>query len=264
MTPSHSIRPDDVLRVAIVLVAIGVWMPLTARADADAYAREKRVAHLAAAIDGMTAMGDAGRRAFEVAIYEAVRTKCRPQSRAAPIACATTAARDVCAGQTGAKGAGAKGAGATGVGAKGAGRVDGADTAAEARTAIAAAGDRCLAVADVIITNQRAEKTMLDETTRMRLVGAAADYHLAVIAALEARWAVLAAELSLSSPTAPMAERIDQMCRERDREVRPCGAAEATGMTPKSGGAPVCVGTIAYQRCAAGLVWFTSGPRSKP
>lgn len=239
-------------------------------AENGAYAREKRVAHLAAAIEGMTTMGDEGRRAFEVAIYEAVRATCRPGNRAAPIACSTAAARELCngtngAGAKGASGAGAKGAGAKGAGAKGAG-AKGAVTAdnTTARNAIASAGDRCFAVADVVITNQRAEKTLLDETTRMRLVGAAADYHLAVIAALEARWAVLAAELALVSPEASMAERIDQLCRERDLEVRPCSMAEANGMTPKSGGVPVCVGTIAYQRCAAGLVWFTSGPRSTP
>ncbi|MGE0398083.1 MAG: hypothetical protein AB7T06_15385 [Kofleriaceae bacterium] len=212
-----------------------------ARADGT-YARDKRVAHLAAAIDGMTAMGDAGRRAFEIAIYDAVRAKCRPGNRAAPIACLVAAARDVCAGTV------ASGANAG---------------TADAAKAIASAGDRCLAVADVIVTNQHAEKSMLDEATRMRLVRESADYHLAVIDAMEARWAVLAAELALVAPEGTMAERIDQVCRERDREVRPCSVAEGNGMTANSGGVPVCVGTIAYQRCAAGLVWFTSGPRSK-
>jgi hypothetical protein len=225
---------------AMTMLAIA---PSVARADGPVYTREKRVAHLAAAVDGMTAMGDAGRRAFEIAIYESVRAKCRPGNRAAPIACLIASARDVCAG----KASSAK----TSSGAQG------------ANAAVTAAGDRCLAVADVIITNQHAEKSVLDEATRMRLVRESADYHLAVIAAMEARWAVLAAELALVAPEGTMAERIDQVCRERDRKVRPCSAAEANGLTAKSGGAPTCVGTIAYQRCVAGLVWFTTGPRSK-
>ena len=89
-------------------------------------------------------------------------------------------------------------------------------------------------------------------------------YKRQVIAALEARWAVLAAEVALVAPEGTLAARIDRLCSQRDRVVRPCSAAEANGLAANSGGAPTCVGTIAYQRCAAGLVWFTSGPRSKP
>ncbi len=236
-------RPIVVVGAIVVAIVLAiVALPAIARADDGAYKREKRVAHLGAAIDGMAAMGDGGRRAFESAIYDAVRATCRPGNRAAPIACLIAAARDVCAGKSVTNpSAGSAGAGA----------------------AVTSAGDRCLAVADVVVTNQHAEKSMLDEATRMRLVRESADYHLAVIAAMEARWAVLAAELSLVAPTGSLAERIDQVCRERDREVRPCSAAEGNGMAANSGGMPTCVGTIAYQRCAAGLVWFTSGPRTK-
>lgn len=223
----------------MVLVSGGV-----ALAEGQPYTQDKRVAHLASAVDGMTAMGDAGRRAVESAIYDAVRAKCRPGNRAAPITCLIAAARDVCGG----KPAPTKGV---------------SPTSAGAGAAVASAGDKCLAVADVIVTNQHAEKSMLDEATRMRLVREAADYHQAVIAAMEARWAVLAAELALVAPDGTLAERIDHVCRERDRQVRPCSVAEGNGMAANSGGVPTCVGTIAYQRCAAGLVWFTSGPRTK-
>jgi hypothetical protein len=228
-------------RTAIAVLALS----MCSVAHAQPYARDKRVAHLARAIDGMTAMGDAGRRAFEIAIYDAVRARCRPGNRAAPIACLIAAAREVCRASAGTTSGTTSGTTTTSV-----------------SDAVAKAGDRCLAVADVIITNQHAETSLLDETTRMRLVSASAEFHQGVLAALEARWAVLAAELSLVSPDGTLAERIDRLCRERDREVRPCSVAEGNGTTVNSRGAPVCVGTIAYQRCAAGLVWFTSGPRS--
>lgn len=213
-----------------VALALFVVLPhVLAHADANgAYARERRVAHLASALDGLTALGDGGRRAFEDAIYQTIRATCRPQNRPAPIACSIAAARAAC------------------------------------KSSPAVIGERCLAVADVVITNQHAERALLDEATRMRLVRESADYHKAVLAALEARWAVLAAELALVAPDRSLAERIDQLCRDRDREARPCPAAEANGTTATNRGAPSCVGTIAYQRCAAGLVWFTSGPRSKP
>lgn len=239
-------RGWPIVRVKTICVALAVVVVVLCTASAapaeGTYAGETRISHLDAAIAGMTAMGDAGRRAFDIAIYDAMRARCKPGNRAAPTACLIATARDVCAGKATAKEA---------------------TVIAAARDAIAKAGDRCLAVADVVITNQHSEKSMLDETTRMRLVRESADYHLAVIAAMEARWAVLASELALISPSGSLAARIDQLCRQRDREVRPCSTADANGTAANSGGKPACVGTIAYQRCAAGLVWFTSGPRTK-
>lgn len=105
---------------------------------------------------------------------------------------------------------------------------------------------RCLAAADVIITNQHAERDLLDEQTRVRIVRAAADYHTGVLAELRARYAILAAELALARP-APLAAQIDQLCATRDQIARRCAPD-----------APACLGTIAYQRCAAALVWFVS------
>jgi hypothetical protein len=108
------------------------------------------------------------------------------------------------------------------------------------------AARNCLAAADVIITNQHAERDLLDEQTRVRIVRTAADYHTGVLAELRTRYAILAAELALARP-APLAAQIDQLCATRDQIARRCAPD-----------APACLGTIAYQRCAAALVWFVS------
>ena len=108
------------------------------------------------------------------------------------------------------------------------------------------AARNCLAAADVIITNQHAERELLDEQTRVRIVRTAADYHTGVLAELRTRYAILAAELALARP-APLAAQIDQLCASRDQVARRCAPD-----------APACLGTIAYQRCAAALVWFVS------
>jgi hypothetical protein len=112
----------------------------------------------------------------------------------------------------------------------------------------------CGAAADVIVTNQHAERDLLDDVTRMRLVRTSSDYHAAVLAELRAKWALLAAELVLAKPDASLAGTIDTMCRERDQVARRCAPDQ-----------PACLGTIAYQRCVAGLVWFTSTkPEGQP
>ena len=104
----------------------------------------------------------------------------------------------------------------------------------------------CVAAADVIITNQHAERDLLDEQTRIRLVRTSSDYHTGVLAELRTRYAILAAELVLAKP-APLATQIDRLCQSRDQIARRCAPD-----------APACLGTIAYQRCAAALVWFVS------
>lgn len=112
-----------------------------------------------------------------------------------------------------------------------------------AREACAARG--CLAAADVIVTNQHAERDLLDEPTRLRLVRTSSDYHAGVLAELRSRYVLLAAELALSPPDAHLASRIDRLCVERDRVARRCAP-----------GAAACLGSLAYPRCAAALVWF--------
>jgi hypothetical protein len=121
-------------------------------------------------------------------------------------------------------------------------------TACMIETARAACAQRgCAASADVIVTNLHAERALVDEPTRVRLVRTSTDYHAAVVAEVRKRYAILAAELVLAAPAASLAAQIDAFCVERDRVARRCAP-----------GAPACIGSIAYQRCAAGLVWFTS------
>jgi hypothetical protein len=108
---------------------------------------------------------------------------------------------------------------------------------------------RCMAAADIIVTNQHAERDVLDDLTRMRLVRTSSDYHTAVLAEVREKvQRVLAAELVLAPPARSMAARIDRMCVERDHvAARRCER-----------GAPACVGSVPYNRCVAALVWFVS------
>lgn len=108
----------------------------------------------------------------------------------------------------------------------------------------------CIAAADIMLTNQHAETALLDDITRMRLVRGSTDYHAAVGAELRARFALLASELVLAPPGEPAA-RIDAFCTGRDRTVHVCEP-----------GAKACVPSLAYQRCAAGLVWFLANQES--
>ena len=109
----------------------------------------------------------------------------------------------------------------------------------------AACADRapCHLAADVILTNQRAETEVVDEPTRMRLVASATDYHTALLAELDARYAAIAAALALAEPTpitaASLPARIDRFCA-------------------RAGGAPD------YPRCAAALVWYIAPRMESP
>jgi hypothetical protein len=112
---------------------------------------------------------------------------------------------------------------------------------------------RCTGAAcDVIVTNLHAERGLLDEPTRIRIVRTTSDFHAATLAELRQVYAVLAAELVLSPPAPSLAAQIDRFCVERDRVARRCAP-----------NAKACVGTIAYQRCAAGLVWFVATERPR-
>jgi hypothetical protein len=114
------------------------------------------------------------------------------------------------------------------------------------RAICAAKPDRatCMAAADVMLTNQHAETDMIDDITRMKLVRGSTDYHAAIGAEMWARYALLASELVLA-PQGEPAARIDAFCAGRDRSVHACEP-----------GAKACIASVAYQRCAAGLVWF--------
>jgi hypothetical protein len=128
-----------------------------------------------------------------------------------------------------------------------AGKTDGAERAG------------CAAAADVVATNLHAENAFVPETTRMRLVAAGADYHGGVMREMRARLELLASELVLamagSGGAAADGARIDTFCAERDRDVVACEP-----------GAKLCVPSVPWQRCAAGLVWYVStlAEESKP
>ena len=106
---------------------------------------------------------------------------------------------------------------------------------------------RC-AAADVVLANEHAASDLIDEPTRMRLVRASSDYHAAINAELWKKYALLAAELALFDGAGDEAARIDRFCVEREQQVHRCEA-----------GAKACVPNVAWQRCAAGLVWFVAG-----
>lgn len=105
----------------------------------------------------------------------------------------------------------------------------------------------CLAAADVMLTNQHAETDLVDDATRMKLVRGSSDYHAAIGAELWAIYALLASELALAPQAGEPAARIDAFCTGRDHSVHACEP-----------GAKACVPSLAYQRCAAGLVWFVA------
>jgi len=188
-----------------VLVVLGV-LARVATAE-PTYAPAARVAHLRAALDGLAKLGADSRHALEVELHDAVRTKCRAATTRASTSCLIEVGQAVC---------GAK-----------------------------PQQTMCLAVADVMLTNQHAETDLLDDATRMKLVRGSTDYHAAVNLALRAIYALLAAELALGPQAGDDATRIDAFCAGRDATVHACEP-----------GAKACVASMAYQRCAAGLVWY--------
>ena len=92
----------------------------------------------------------------------------------------------------------------------------------------------CHVAADIVLVNRRAETELVDEPTRLRLVASAPDFHAALLAELDARYAALAAALALAEPApitaAILPARIDRFCARHP--------------------------TIDYPRCAAALVWY--------
>ncbi|HUQ07264.1 MAG TPA: hypothetical protein VM261_32455 [Kofleriaceae bacterium] len=129
-------------------------------------------------------------------------------------------------------------------------------TAADAVCATRSDGAGCAAAADVVVTNLHAENAFVPETTRMRLVAAGADYHAGVMREMRTRLELLASELVLAMASSGGAKadgaRIDAFCAERDREVVACEP-----------GAKLCVPSLPWQRCVAGLVWYVSTPEEE-
>jgi hypothetical protein len=120
----------------------------------------------------------------------------------------------------------------------------------EASRAICAGDASCALVADVIATNLRGTNELLDEATRVRILRKSPDYRSGLTAELANRYAVLAAELVLAGNRKEEGAAIDQLCVQRDREVRACEA-----------GAKACMPSLPWSRCVAALVWYVGGGR---
>jgi hypothetical protein len=176
--------------IVACIVTIGYAQPAGRSAP---YARDGRVAYLAAALDAVRGLGDAGRAELERALYQGARDQCRAALGTPVIACTIDVATAACAARGNPAG--------------------------------------CAAAADVILTNQRAETEWVDEPTRMQLIGAGTDYHGALLGELDVRYGALAAELALAEPApltgADLAARIDRFCAGRDRgpDWQRCAAA---------------------------------------
>jgi hypothetical protein len=169
-------------------------------------AASPRADYVARALTSVHALGPDGRAALDRAVYESTRTRCRTDAGPPTARCSIDAARAACDGA--------------------------ADHAA------------CEAAADVIATDLRGASELVDDATRARLVRGSTDYHAALAAELLRRYALLAAELAVTSPSADGAA-IDSFCAHRDAEPHAC--------TPGDAG---CVPPLAWPRCVAALVWY--------
>jgi hypothetical protein len=112
----------------------------------------------------------------------------------------------------------------------------------------------CRIAADVMLVNLRGSSDLLDEATRLRLVRGGGDYHRAVLAELQRRYAALAAELVLAEPDAARelpvsAAAVDRFCARRDLSPSPPRCAAPS---------PTCVPSLSWQRCVAAVIWFAT------
>ena len=192
------------MRALIVVVAVGALVRAEAQPAPGPYVASARVAHLARALAGGRALGADGRKALERDLYDRGRATCRATTDVPAAACMIEQARAACAT-----------------------RPD---------------RDGCLAFADAIVVNQRAETEVVDRATRMRVVAGAPDYHDGMLAEVAKRDAALAADLVIADPAplgadpAAVAARLDRFC---------------AGRTDPD-----------YQRCAAALVWYIATEES--
>jgi hypothetical protein len=193
-----------VKRSPIIVFAVAAIVRAEAQPAPGPYVATARAAHLARALAAGRALGADGRTALERELYDQGRSSCRATTDLPAAACMIERARAACAT-----------------------RPD---------------RDGCLAFADAIIVNQRAETEVVDRATRMRVVAGAPDYHDGMLAEVAKHAATLAADLVLADPAplgadpAAVAARIDRFCAGR--------------ATPD------------YQRCAAALVWYIATEES--
>src|SRR5262249_50609786 len=119
-----------------------------------------------------------------------------------------------------------------------------------AHAACASGGDRarCEAAGDVVLTHLRAQATLIDDATRIRLGRRRADHPAAPPARVHRRYAVLASELVLAGAGGDESQAIDALCTQRDRALHACLAGDAA-----------CIPSLPWSRCVAALVWFVGG-----
>lgn len=184
------------MKAALVVVGLLAALRLASLAQGERYREPERVAYLRDALDAVRGLGGDGRRALEDALYTGARTRCRAQLGPPATRCLIELATTTCAGRD--------------------------------------AG--CRLAADVVLVAILSENDLVDEATRMRLVGQSADYRTAMRAELASIRSTLAAELVLAEPgaDADLPVRIDRFCARRERDP-------------------------AWQRCAAALIWHIGG-----
>lgn len=192
-----------VLVIAVGLAAL-VGTGIAGLPVAAPYAHAARVDYLRRALAALRELGPDRRAELEQAMYLGARARCRAADVTPSITCT----------------------------------IELADATCDPRRD----RDACRLAADVILTNQRAATELVDEATRIKLVAGAPDYHVALVAELDARYAALAAELVLAAPepltAATLPARIDRFCAE-----------------PPPAAAP----RPDWQRCAAALIWYIAG-----
>lgn len=168
-----------------------------------------------------------GRDRLEAELAKAARQRCGASNTAPRLECLIAVARQICAGQ----------------------------------------GPECHAVADVIVVNLRMVNDLIDERTRRRLIRTSADYHAALLAEAQLRYAALAAELVIEDSQASSPLGADSAAGEEALPVSPraianfCMRRDYRAKPPRcSQPSPTCVPSLSWQRCVAALTWFVTTP----
>jgi hypothetical protein len=187
----------------VLVLAFAGMLAGPARAEAPSYGREQRVAYLEQALGAVRAMAPAEIAALEDALQAGARNRCKASYGQPPVSCLLQVANAYC----------------------------------QARPAAERPG--CHLVADVALTNQLGESELVDERTRIKLMNASAGFRAAMRAELRARYAALAAEMTLTATGTRPADQIDELCTGTRR-------------------------TLTWQRCAAAIIWYIGTHRRDP
>jgi hypothetical protein len=98
----------------------------------------------------------------------------------------------------------------------------------------------CDAISDILITNRLSEGEFVSRKTRYDLMSKASDYREAMVRALRRRYATLALELGLSDPETRRADQPEKLAAAIDKYCLEVASTRS----------------MAWQHCAAALVWF--------